>query len=106
MSSASLLDFSTWMSQAISIFFLLHKVFLSLHSKFLLLHFFMHSNFFLLPLHHWPANGPICRPKMLAHWHTIDVNISQSACQLLLMVHHWHANGEWLTQLASQLVNW
>jgi hypothetical protein len=48
------------------------------------------------PLHHWPANGPIGRPivEMLAYWHTIDGNISQSTCQLLLMVHHWHANGE------------
>jgi hypothetical protein len=43
---------------------------------------------------------------MLAHWHTIDVNISPSAYQLLLMVHHWHANGEWLTQLACQLGGW
>jgi hypothetical protein len=32
---------------------------------------------------------------MLAHWHIIDINISQSECQLLLTVHHWHANGEW-----------
>jgi hypothetical protein len=54
------------------------------------------------------SNSPIGRPtmEMLAHWHTIDVNISPSAYQLLLMVHHWHANGEWLTQLACQLGGW
>jgi hypothetical protein len=35
-------------------------------------------------LHPWPANSPIGRPtvEMLARWHTFNVNISQSVCQL------------------------
>jgi hypothetical protein len=42
-----------------------------------------------------------CSNHLIFHSATViehcDVNISQSACLLLLMVHHWHANGEWFT---------
>jgi hypothetical protein len=48
--------------------------------------------------------------EVLAHWHNIDVNLSQSACQLLLInsiflffVAHW-LYYQWMN--TCQLLNW